>query len=362
MKVFVTGATGFIGGPLCIRLQKAGLDVIACSRSRVEQAGLFYVPGPELSSRADWRDALRGVDAIVHLAGRAHVTSEKTDAETEELYLRINAEGTRALAKQSAAVGVKHLVFLSSCHAVRAQSDDMINGDTKPHPVSAYGRSKLAAERMMIEALSDTDCAWTILRPPLVYGPGNQANFGLLLKLVKTGIPLPLASVRNRRSFIYVENLVDLISKCLGNAKAFGKVYLPSDGEDVTTPGLIRAIARANAGVEQGAGSREQGAGSGEHGAGDGVARGESRVAGHGMGKTEPFTSYPLPVTPREARLFPLPPSLLNAAGRLPGLGALRKLTSSLYVDSGPIRRDLGWTPPFTMEEGLRRTLAKTKE
>jgi nucleoside-diphosphate-sugar epimerase len=245
---------------------------------------------------------------------------------------------------------VKHFVLLSSCHAVRAESDEIVSCDTNPHPASAYGRSKLAAERSVIEVLSDTDCAWTIFRPPLVYGHGNKANFGLLLKLVKTGIPLPLASVSNRRSFIYVENLVDLIALCLDSPKAFGKVYLPSDGEDLSTPELIRAIARANCGVENGAGSVE-------HGAGDGVASGGWRVAGHGRGKTEPVTSYPLPVTPRKARLFPFPPSLLKAAGRLPGLGALKKLTSSLYVDSEPIRRDLGWTPPFTMKEGLRRTL-----
>jgi len=241
-------------------------------------------------------------------------------------------EGTRALAKQAAQAGVTHFVFMSSLHAVAAGSDVRISDETEPQPTSAYGRSKLDAEKAIQEELRTSGCAWTILRPPLVYGPGNQANFGLLLKLVKTGIPLPLASVRNRRSFIYVGNLVDLISKCLGNAKAFGKVYLPSDGEDVSTSELVRAIARAHAGVEQGEGSRERGAG-------DGVARGESRVAG-------------------KAKLFRFPPSLLKATGWLPGLGALHKLTSSLYVDSEPLRHDLGWTPPFTMEQGLRRTLA----
>jgi nucleoside-diphosphate-sugar epimerase len=331
MKVLVTGASGFLGAPLCSLLREAGHQVVACSRTLVAQPEVCYVPAPELGPGADWRDALRGVDAVVHLAGRAHVTSQKENTETEQSYFRINTEGTKALAHQATAAGVQHFVFLSSCHAVRAQSDDMMTGDTKPHPVSAYGRSKLAAEKAMQEELAGSACAWTIFRSPLVYGLGNQANFALLLKLVKTGLPLPLGSVRNRRSFIYLENLVDLISKCLGNAKAFGKVYLPSDGEDVSTPELIRAIARAKAGVEHGAGS-------GEHGAGGGVARGESRVAG-------------------KAKLFRFPPSLLNAAGRLPGLGALRKLTSSLYVDSEPIRRDLGWTPPFTMDEGLRRTL-----
>jgi nucleoside-diphosphate-sugar epimerase len=270
------------------------------------------------------------------------VTAEQADAKTAQAYLRINAEGTRALAAQCAAAGVKHFVFLSSCHAIAGESDDVVTERTAPQPVTAYGRSKLAAEEAIKSVLADSDCAWTILRPPLVYGPGNKANFGLLVKLVKTGLPLPLGSVRNRRSFIYVENLVDLILNCVGNPKAYGKVYLPSDGEDVSTPELIRAIARANAGVEQGARSMEQG-----------VREATSTASGN-----SPATSYHLPATPRDARLFPFPPSLLNAAGRLPGLGALHKLTSSLYVDSEPLRRELGWSPPFTMEEGLRRTLA----
>jgi nucleoside-diphosphate-sugar epimerase len=135
---------------------------------------------------------------------------------------------------------------------------------------------------------------------------------------------------------------VDLIARCLGNPKVFGKVYLPSDGEDVSTPELIRAIARANAGVKHGAWSMEHGG-----------------KSGGSVGDRE--NRHTPQATRHSARLLHFPPSLLNAAGRLPGLGALRKLTSSLYVDSEPSRRDLGWTPPFTMEEGLRRTLAKTK-
>jgi nucleoside-diphosphate-sugar epimerase len=360
MKVVVTGASGFLGRYLIKVLRDSGHEVTAASRSRVEIPGIFYALAPELRPSANWRDTLQGGDAVVHLAGLAAVDGPGNSADLEVEYRKVNVEGTRALAKQAAKAGVKHFVLMSSLHSVAADSDERLSEQTEPRPVSVYGRSKLAAEKGLQEELRTSGCAWTILRPPLVYGRGNQANFDLLLKLVKTGIPLPLASVRNRRSFIYVENLVDLISKCLGNAKAFGKVYLPSDGEDVSTPELIRAIARANSGVEQGAGAA--------------VASGEWRVAREKNRKTElnrqaasatsgnsPATSYPLPATPREARLFHFPPSLLRAAGRLPGLGALRKLTSSLYVDSEPLRRDLGWTPPFTMEEGLRRTLATTK-
>jgi len=349
MRVLVTGALGFVGRHLIRTLKDAGHEVAACSRSRVEQPGIFYIASPDLGPGADWAAALAGVDVVVHLAGLAAVDGPGNSADLEEEYRKVNVEGTRALAKQVAMAGVKHFVFMSSLHSVAANSDERLSEQTEPHPVSAYGRSKLVAEKAVQEELRTSGCAWTILRPPLVYGRGNQANFGLLLKLVKTGIPLPLASVRNRRSFIYVENLVDLIAICLGNPKAFGKVYLPSDGEDVSTPELIRAIASANAGVEEGAGSTEHGAWSMEQG----VREATSTASGN-----PPATSYHLPATPREARLFPFPPSLLNAAGRLPGLGALRKLTSSLYVDSDPLRRDLGWTPSFTMEQGIREMLA----
>ena len=184
----------------------------------------------------------------------------------------------------------------------------------------------MEAERAIRETLSNTACAWTILRPPLVYGKGNKANFGLLLKLVKSGIPLPLASVRNRRSFIYVENLVDVILACLGNPKAFGKTYLPSDGEDVSTPELIRKIAKANQSFQF------------------------SEFSNQGAGRSTLGSR-------RTLRLFLFPESILKALGRLPGLGTLRKLTSSLYVDSEPLREDLGWSPRFTIEEGLVKTL-----
>jgi nucleoside-diphosphate-sugar epimerase len=332
MKVLVTGASGFVGRSLTEALRDYGHEVTASSRSRVEQPGIFYVRSPELGPEADWSDALGGIDAVVHLAGLAHIPSGKSDPETEINYLRVNAEGSRRLAEQCASLGVKHFVFLSSCHAVAAESDQVLTDRTNPHPATAYGRSKLAAEEAIKSVLADSDCAWTILRPPLVYGPGNKANFGLVVKLVQTGIPLPLASVHNRRSFIYVENLVDLIVTCLGNPKGFGKTYFPSDGEDVSTPELIRAVSRANQSVQC-------------------SVRSDSVPS--------EATRHPSPATRHSVRLFPFPESLLKAMGRLPGLGALRKLTSSLYVDSEPIRRDLGWSPPFSMKEGLRCTLAE---
>lgn len=395
MKILVSGASGFIGNFLLAVLRDAGHEVRAASRSRVDQRGIECVVAPELGPNADWSRALNGVDAVIHLAGRVHVPSKNADAETEAVYFLINTEGSRALAKQAAAVGVKHFVFLSSCHAVAAESEEHITEKTVPHPASSYGRSKLEAERAIREALSNTACASTLLRPPLVYGKGNKANFGLLLKLVKSGIPLPLASVRNRRSFIYVENLVDVIVACLGNPKAFGKTYLPSDGEDVSTPELIRKIAKANQSSQfsapcgRGAVGRElttterRGrreveqpkvdlAGARLAGASESKDTENTEVFPHVYKNHETFcsgatnresshrppaASNSLLATRHSARLFPFPESILKALGCLPGLGALHKLTSSLYVDSEPLRKDLGWSPRFTMEEGLVKTL-----
>jgi nucleoside-diphosphate-sugar epimerase len=337
MKVLVTGASGFIGNFLLAALRDAGHEVRAASRSQVEKQGIDYVLAPELGPDADWSRVLNGVDVVIHLAGRAHVPSKNADAETEEVYFRINTEGTRALAEQAAAAGAKHFVFLSSCHAVAAESGEILSAETTPCPISAYGHSKLEAERVTRKALQNTACAWTILRPPLVYGKGNKANFGLLLKLVKSGIPLPLASVCNRRSFIYVENLVDLIVACLGNPKAFGKTYLPSDGEDVSTPELIRKIAKANQTFQ--------------------FSVSDDPVSDKNTRHSSLATRHCLLATPCKGRLFPFPKSILKALGRFPGLGALCKLTSSLYVDSEPVRKDLGWSPRFSMEEGLVKTL-----
>jgi nucleoside-diphosphate-sugar epimerase len=331
MKVLVTGASGFIGSFLCPKLAESGHFVVACGRSPRLQDKAAFAAYPTIGDDKAWRRTLVGVDAIVHLAG---LTKAEPGARSqlEDEYRRINAEATRALARQAKLAGLKRFIFMSSLHAVAAESDELITDQTLPHPISAYGRSKLAAEKAIAEELDGSSCAYTVLRPPLVYGAGNQANFGLLLKLVKTRFPLPFASLRNRRSFLYVENLVDLMMICLGNPNAFGKTFLPSDGEDVSTPDLIRAIAKMNSSVAQRAGSMEQG------------DRTNARQTPH--------------ATRHSARLFPLPEGILKVAGRLPGLGALRKLTSSLYVDGGPLRRDLQWTPPFTMEEGLRRTMA----
>ena len=339
-RVFVTGATGFIGTVLVSRLMAGPMQIAAAVRSK------SMLPCPtvqvgDISAETDWTSALRGTDAVVHLAAYAHVTSQrKVD---HSLLKKTNVDGAANLARQAAQAGVRHFIFLSSIGAIADSSHHPLTADSPCRPTTAYGASKLEAENAIKREARKNGMQWTIIRPPLVYGPGNPGNMRRFLKLVQTGLPLPLASVRNRRSFIYVENLVDLIATCLGNPKAFGKTFLPNDGEDVSTPELIRAIARASASVEE---DRRGKIGNGS-------------ATRHAFGRhSDPSAAQPtVHATRHSARLFPFPESVLKAMGRLPGLSALRKLTSSLCVDSAPIRRELGWNPPFTMEEGLRRTL-----
>ncbi len=304
MRVLVTGASGFVGGHLLPALSAACHEVIATGRSASGVKNGQWLLSPELGPGADWEPLLRGVEVVVHLAGRAHVPSETTGTDVEQLYHRINAEGSRALARQAAAAGVARFILLSSCHAVAAEADQQLTEETVPSPVTAYGRSKLAAEAGVRRELSGTGCAWTILRPPLAYGRGNKANFDRLAKLVRTGMPLPLGGVRNRRSFIYVENLASVIVAAINAPAARGRTYFPGDGQDVSTPELIKLLAEA-AGTQ--------------------------------------------------ARLFSLAPPLLRVLSALPGGGALGKLTASLFVDSGPVWRELEWTPPFTMPQGLTK-------
>jgi nucleoside-diphosphate-sugar epimerase len=334
LRLLITGVSGFIGKHLLAHLLKQGFDIRAAVRSHSDSPCPTFVVG-KIDGTTNWSDAAAGCDAVIHLAACAHVTNPaKID---KALLHKTNVEGTARLAQEAAKAGVKHFIFISSIGAMADSSNTVLFADAPCSPTTLYGQSKLLAEKELKSIAGKYGMEWTIIRPPLVYGPGNPGNMQRLLKLIRSGIPLPLGSVRNRRSFIYVENLVDVIVACLGNPKAFGKIYLPSDGEDVSTPELIRRIAKANQSFQ--------------------CSEFSGSVSDSKQSHTPPATSNALLVTPRAARLFPFPESILKALGRLPGLGALRKLTSSLYVDSEPLREDLGWSPRFTMEEGLVKTL-----
>ena len=303
MKVLVTGASGFVASHLVPALCEEGHEVVAASRqARLSYTGALSCAAPALGTNAHWTPLLESVDTVIHLAGRAHITSAHGAAE-EDIFLQINADGTRALARQAARAGVRHFIFLSSCHAVAAESGEMLTRATVPKPSSAYGRSKLAAEQTVKEEFQDTGRAWTILRPPLVYGPGNKANFAKLAHAVRAGLPLPVAGITNRRSFLGVSNLCDFILRgCLGNPSAHNRVYYPADEEDWSTPELVGALAFA-------AGKRP--------------------------------------------RTFALSPAAARLLARLPGMRLMHTLSASLYVDKSPAREELGWSAPRSARELL---------
>lgn len=299
--MLVTGASGFIGRQLLPALLAQGHDAVAASRHPIQCDQIEWRPAPDLGRRADWSPLLRGIDAVVHLAGMAHVT--RAAGTREQLFRRVNVEGTRQLARQSSRAGVKHFIFGGSCHAVTSESDDMLTAKTSPRPTSAYGRSKLDAEHVLQAELEGTGHAWTILRMPPVYGPGNKANLARLADMVRSGVPFPLAAVNNRRSILGVSNLTDFIARrCLGNPASYGRIYYPADEADISTADLVRLLAE---------------------------------------------------VSGTRARFFKMPPVLLELLGGLPGFQPLRKLTRSLFVDSSTARRELQWSPPHPTRDLL---------
>ncbi|MHA1152657.1 MAG: NAD-dependent epimerase/dehydratase family protein, partial [Alphaproteobacteria bacterium] len=256
----------------------------------------------------DWGEALDGVDAVAHLAARVHVTRE-TAKDSIAAFRRTNVEGTLRLAEAAALAGVRRFVFLSS---VKALGDASPNGPlteaSAAKPQDPYGVSKWETEVGLARLAKEKGLEIVILRLPLVYGPGVKGNFRALIRLVDWGLPLPLGSVANRRSLLYLGNLVDAIDRCLSHPAAAGRSYLLRDGEDLSTAELVRRLAAA-------------------------------------LG--------------RRTALFPVPARLLKlGAGCIGRAAVARRLLGSLTVDDGPIRRELEWNPPFTVDEGLAETAA----
>ena len=303
-RILVTGAAGFIGGALCRGLAERGHRPIAGLRSPAPPPstaeGLLL---GDITPDRDWSRALRGVgiDIVVHLAQRAHSTADPAALAPEPA-------AAAALARAAARAGARRFVYLSSIVAMGAATAPgrPFRAGDEPRPESPYGRSKLATERALAEAARDTGIELAIIRPPLVYGPGVRANFRALLRLIASGVPLPFAALDNRRSFIHADNLTDLIAVSALHPAAPGQVLLASDGLDLSTPALIRLLAR-------------------------------------GLG--------------RAARLFPVPEPALTLLRRLPGVGPrLAPLLLSLQVDDSATRAALGWTPPVAAEAGLIAT------
>lgn len=307
--ILVTGANGFVGKALVKRLLADGVGVRACVRRAAADAaqGPEPVVTADLSPNTDWQDALSGVDVVVHVAARVHVMRETAD-DALAAYRRVNVDGTMNLVRQAAAAGVRRFVFISS---VKVNGESTAHGkpfreDDVPAPQDAYGISKMEAEAGLRSAAGAME--WVIIRPPLVYGPGVKANFAALANAVRRGWPLPLGAIRNQRSMVALENLVDLIALCVASPLAANSVFMVSDGEDLSTPDLVRGLARAS-----------------------GVA----------------------------ARLLPVPVWMLHGLAGVLGKGAaIGRLAGNLQVDISQTRKQLDWTPPVPVADGLRRVVA----
>ncbi|SER65606.1 NAD-dependent epimerase/dehydratase family protein [Halopseudomonas bauzanensis] len=304
-RVLITGAAGFIGRKLIGNLSKRpGLSLVASSRSqKIIHPDVCMVKSPSLEPGSDWRKLLIGIDTVVHLAGRAHMLKDQTA--TMALFHTINCEGTLEFARQASESGVKRFVFISSIGVNGSQTfGHPFTEQSLPAPEADYGVSKLEAEQGLWDLLTGSQMELVVIRPPLVYAADAPGNFGRLLRLVKTGLPLPFGLTHNQRSMVALENLVDFIALCMEHPKAANETFLISDQHDMSTPDIIRHIA-------------------------------------HGMG--------------REARFLPVTIKLLELGAALIGKRKLiEQLCGSLVVDSTKSHDLLGWRPIIGAEQALQ--------
>jgi UDP-glucose 4-epimerase len=305
LRALITGANGFVGRTLVSTsapLQwRAAVRTHAAPRLATDQV----IVG-DIDAETDWSKALPGVDCVVHLAARAHVMKPTASDRIE--FERTNVLGTERLAHAAAAAGVKRFVYLSSIKVNGESSGDRAFGaDDIPEPRDDYARSKWEAERRLSAIEAASSMVVSIVRSPLVYGPGVRANFLRLLTLAHSGLPVPLASIDNSRSMVSVWNLCDLICVLLRHERPMSGVFMVADGEDVSTAELVRRLAN---------------------------------------------------IMNRPARLFALPPGVLRALAALTGRSAeVNRLCDTLAVDISQTRARLGWAPPLSLEAGLGRTV-----
>ncbi|NCR96767.1 MAG: NAD-dependent epimerase/dehydratase family protein [Microcystis aeruginosa L311-01] len=320
-NLLVTGATGFIGGHLLPLLHQQGWKITAAVRDDFRHPAsipIKTIKVGEIDGSTDWHETLEGIDTVIHLAARAHIIND-TIPNPETEFIRVNTEGTANLAKQSIEAGVKHFIFISSLGAMGSFSKEILTENSHCKPDTHYGRSKLKAEQALIQLAKDINMTWTIIRPTLVYGPGNPGNMDRLMKLIKRGLPLPFGAIKNRRSFVFVGNLVAAIITCLDHPNAANQIFLISDNQAVSTPQLIRLIAQQ---IQQ------------------------------------PCQLLPVPTTLLRFLGY-LGDSIESITGKnLPfNTYSIDRLLGSLTVESSYIQKTLDWQPPFTLEQGLAQTL-----
>ena len=325
MIVLVTGGTGFIARSLLRRLCAEKIRTRATYRGKApgKVPGLEWHQADLNSDAASWSPILAGADCVVHLAALAHQIGRAGQGRWEE-FRRTNVEATEALARSCARTGIRRLVFLSSVAAERPTNVDHAHPDLIADGQTDYGRSKFEAEQAIQRELTKSRTDWCILRPPLVYGPGNPGNMERLLRLIHSGLPLPFGSVRNLRSFIFVENLVDALLTVLRFPDPVREVLPVTDGTDLSTRDLIETLAACSG---------------------------------------------------RRARLVPVPvvalrrlASCADVISRFTGRSlpfdsySVGRLTESLIVDGSQFRAKFSWQPPVEPRRALELTCASVRE
>lgn len=306
-NILLTGATGFLGQAVLGQLLEHGSYKVAVAlRSPTGFPRCAAHVMGDFSNATNWSEALTDQQVVVHAAARPHIMEDDLADPLAE-YRRVNLDGTLNLARQAAVSGVRRFIFISSIKVNGEQTalGHPFTDDDTPAPEDSYGISKWEAEQGLQKLASETGMEVVIIRPPLVYGPGVKGNFANMIQLVAKGVPLPLGAIRNQRSLVAVDNLVDLIITCIDHPAAANQLFLAGDGQDLSTSELLRGVATA--------------------------------------------MSVP-------SRLIPVPGSILMFAATVLGKKRFaQRLLGSLQVDITKTRDLLGWTPPLSVDEGLRR-------
>ena len=305
----LTGATGFVGTAVIKRLREDNNTTVrGCARepSTLTAEGTDALQIPDIGPDTNWQAALQGAAVVIHAAARVQVMADKVADPLAE-FRAVNADGTLNLARQAAAAGVRRFIFISS---IKVNGESKTLGHPYRHndtlaPEDAYGQSKALAEDGLRAMAAETGLEVVIIRPPLVYGPGVKANFAAMMQLASKNLPLPLGAVHNKRSLVALDNLVDLIVTCIDHPRAANEIFLVSDDQDVSTTELLTMMTRA---------------------------------AG------------------KQPRLLPVPMSVVRWGANVLGKKALAdRLCGSLQVDITHTKETLGWAPPVSLEEGIRR-------
>ncbi|GJA12057.1 UDP-glucose 4-epimerase family protein [Aeromonas caviae] len=312
--ILLTGATGFVGNAVLTQLIQQGFSVRTFGRRAPVKSATHtrHVVG-NISGFENYGPALQNIDVVIHCAAQAYIINNSENS-NDDIYHDVNVAGTLNLALQAMASGVKRFIFISSIkvNGESTNSAQQFNHASPPAPEDAYSRSKQAAEDGLRTLVANSGMELVVIRPPLIYGAGVKGNFSSLLAIAKKNLPLPLGAINNQRSMVALANLSDLIITCVSHPQAANQIFLVSDDCDVSTTQLLEMMTRA-------------------------------------VGKSP--------------RLFSIPMSWLRFAGKLTGKQAvIERLCGNLQVDISHTKVTLGWHPPISVEEGIKRCFIEDKE